>query len=366
MINLRTGIIVAVALLSVFAIREYSIRSCMSSVQEPETGHQARILVISRRGAIGEKELVARMKRSAPKVGVQLSAVKAEPSLLARMFFYRPVEAAIQSSRPDLILTLQPEIPYYGGAVNYLWISKGLHSLQVVDHNKNPFDGFLIPSLESENSEKMVDALPVGAPLGSWFAAASETKYRSSRRSNVFYCGVNSDSRRTSAPIVGLLRDLHVSQRLRAYGPKAAWRGFEGSYQGYIASNGVDIIERIRDCGIALVLHSDVHLKEGCISGRIFEAAAAGAVIISDAHPFVREVFGDNVFYLDVGQSEAALVAQMDEIRSQIERHPLRAEEMARACHQIVTADYTLEQQITNLVSFHEGLSCAAGITPDS
>ena len=63
--------------------------------------------------------------------------------------------------------------------------------------------------------------------------------------------------------------------------------------------DGVSIVNAIRSSGIALCLHRAEHRKVNCPSMRLFEAAAAGALIITDDFEFPRVWFRDSVLYVD-------------------------------------------------------------------
>lgn len=87
---------------------------------------------------------------------------------------------------------------------------------------------------------------------------------------------------------------------------------YERVYKGEIPYTSESIQDRIFDCGVCLVLHSDIHIKHEIPSGRIFEAAAAASVIISDMNPFVKKHFGDSVLYIDHTKSGELMFAEID------------------------------------------------------
>ena len=110
----------------------------------------------------------------------------------------------------------------------------------------------------------------------------------------------------------------------------------------------------MQECGIVLVLHSDKHLKGNAPTGRIFEAAAAGCVVISDRHPFVIQEFGDAVLYIDQEGAPEAICQQIQDHLTWIRSHPEKALEMASRCHRIFVSRFTLEKQLLHLKEIYE------------
>jgi spore maturation protein CgeB len=94
-------------------------------------------------------------------------------------------------------------------------------------------------------------------------------------------------------------------------------------------------------------MHRDTHLKAGAPSGRIFEAAAAAAVIISDKHPFVEKEFKNSVLYVD--QTRDDLFEQIDTHMRWIKENPEAAKTKALQAHKIFLEKFTLEEQLIRL-----------------
>ena len=125
-------------------------------------------------------------------------------------------------------------------------------------------------------------------------------------------------------------------------------------YMGSIPFDGTSVIDVLQKHGIVLVLHSEVHNREAIPSGRIFEAAAASTVIISDENPFVKKHFGDSVFYIDSSGSGESMFQQIQAHINTIFKNPEKAFEMAEKAHQIFVDNFTLERQLLNLKSMHK------------
>jgi len=112
----------------------------------------------------------------------------------------------------------------------------------------------------------------------------------------------------------------------------------------------------MQECGIVLILHSETHLKGNAPTGRIFEAAAASCVVISDRHPFVIQEFGDSVLYIDQDESAEEMARQIESHLGWIQSHPAAAQEMAEKCHRIFEERFTLEQQLLRLQTVYNNL----------
>ena len=81
--------------------------------------------------------------------------------------------------------------------------------------------------------------------------------------------------------------------------------------------DGVSMSTTMRLYGAVLAVSSPAHIRSRTSSSRVFEATAAGAPVISDANPHVRQLFGDAVYYFDGETSEqkaASIAARLKEI----------------------------------------------------
>ena len=120
-------------------------------------------------------------------------------------------------------------------------------------------------------------------------------------------------------------------------------------YMGSIPFDGTSVIDVLQRHGIALVFHSDIHNKELIPSSRVFEAAAASAVIISDENMFVKYHFGDSVFYIDTSASGESIFNQIQGHLNTISQDPKKALKMAKKAHQIFIKKFTMERQLMDL-----------------
>lgn len=125
-------------------------------------------------------------------------------------------------------------------------------------------------------------------------------------------------------------------------------------YMGSIPFDGVSVINILQQHGIVLVLHSDIHNKECIPSSRIFEAAAASTVIICDENNFVKEHFGDSVFYIDTTLPAKSIYKQILKHLQTIYRNPKKALEMAKTAHQIFVENFEMSDQLLKLEALNQ------------
>ncbi|SHF19263.1 phosphoglycerol transferase [Kaistia soli DSM 19436] len=162
------------------------------------------------------------------------------------------------------------------------------------------------------------------------------------------YVGVHWDGKRHS----GLLEQLHASGDIALYGPAGNWRGYEGSFRGEVPYDGISMQAALARHGIALCVHKDDHRAADTPSMRLFEAAAAGCLIITDEIPFAGRVLGDSVFRLDLTQAPEINAARVREIIAFANADPAAAGAMARRSHDILKRDFSLEDAVDRCCDF--------------
>jgi hypothetical protein len=173
---------------------------------------------------------------------------------------------------------------------------------------------------------------------------------------NLFYVGMNVEADFGNLRHGKLLKFLDTKKLISIYGAKKHfgyknWKGFK-CYKGEIPFDGKSIIKEMNNAGIVLALHHPIHNLEGYVSNRLFEAAAAGAVIISDENEFVRKYFSDTVYYIDIKQSEEEQNAQILKYLEEINLSPDKAYRMAKRSQEIFLEKFALDDQIENLIEF--------------
>lgn len=163
--------------------------------------------------------------------------------------------------------------------------------------------------------------------------------------SRLFYVGSNWDGRRYPT----LLRRLAEAGALALYGTAERWSHLPEAYQGPLPFDGRSVIEAAHHQGMGLCLHLPPHRAEGVPNMRVFELAAAGAVIIADRHPFIQEWFKDNVLYVDLEGGEEAGAEQILDRVAWTRAHPAQARAMAAATQDIFNRHLCLEALLSPL-----------------
>ena len=171
------------------------------------------------------------------------------------------------------------------------------------------------------------------------------------KKRKLFYAGINFERQLNKMRYGELLSRLDRTGDLQIYGPsevygrKNLWAGF-ASYQGEIPFDGKCVIEKISRAGVCLALNSPMHNDVGGVSNRIFEGAAAGAVIISDDNEYVHKYFGDSVFYIDKSASEKEASKRIADILKWINTHSEESYDMAYRSQKIFLEKLTLDQMV--------------------
>ncbi len=176
----------------------------------------------------------------------------------------------------------------------------------------------------------------------------------SSKPSSIFYAGINWEKlgkgKSRHQELLSLLDD---TGKLAIYGPRIfqgvnVWEDYK-SYKNEIPFDGVSMIKRISECGISLVLSSDAHKKSSLMSNRLFESAAAGAVIICDENPYAYNIFGDSLLYIDTRKPVDEQFRCILDHFTWIINNPSDAQQLAQKSQKIFLNDLTLDKQLSNL-----------------
>lgn len=161
----------------------------------------------------------------------------------------------------------------------------------------------------------------------------------------IFFSGTLWDERRGGADFKYMLKKLDEDGIAKFYGPPKLWEGYN-SYEGFLPYNVEEFLGAMKQAGIALVAHGVDHYNYSVPSSRVFEAAAASNIIISDGIQFVRDHFGDSVLYYDPTVSGEELYKQIKAHYNWIQEHPEEAAAMAKRSNEIFNEKFTLEQQL--------------------
>lgn len=170
--------------------------------------------------------------------------------------------------------------------------------------------------------------------------------------SRLFYIGSNWDGRRFPM----LLDRLARAGALALYGDPQRWAHLPDAYQGPLPFDGVSVIRAAHHWGMGLCLHLPQHRADGIPNMRIFELAAAGALIIADRHPFIEQWFGDAVLYVDATGGETAMADAILERVAWAAENPISARAMAQAAQAIFNRSLCLEALLAPLPSLLDRL----------
>jgi hypothetical protein len=190
------------------------------------------------------------------------------------------------------------------------------------------------------------------SPVSEWdfLPTAPRTEFRSPNLNDpsLFYAGVHWDGDRHGE----LINELCASVPVAFYGDPAKWARFGAAYKGFIPFDGSTIFDRINEAGIALCLHREEHLKNDLPSMRIFESAAAGAVIITENSTFSKRHFGNSVLYVDQNADTLQKVTQIHAHYAWIRSHPTEALDLAVKSHAIFNSNFVLDNLLKKLPDF--------------
>jgi Glycosyl transferase family 2/Glycosyl transferases group 1 len=175
---------------------------------------------------------------------------------------------------------------------------------------------------------------------------------------SLFYAGVHWDGPR-HGEFFATLRG-HIP--LRIYGDPQRWRHAGKDFAGALPFDGQSVVGAIRECGIALALHGSAHRAENIPSMRLFEAAAAGAVVISDRLEFAIKEFGDTLLYVDIDHGADVASRQVVEHVSWINANPERARSMAGRSQTVFNERFSLETILARLPAFVEEVRKSMGL----
>lgn len=181
----------------------------------------------------------------------------------------------------------------------------------------------------------------------------------------LFYCGMNWEcvvaGALSGSRHQGLFRLLDNCGKVKFFGPnlikawgnKRPWAGYK-CYQHEIPFDGFSILKEINECGICLVLSSDIHRRAGAVTNRAYEACAAGAVMISDDNEFMLEHFKDAALFITYNKKNPQdTFNQIMEKYWWIVSHKGEALSLARRAQEIFRERFALDVQLKKVIENH-------------
>ena len=169
----------------------------------------------------------------------------------------------------------------------------------------------------------------------------------------IAYCGINWERlSKAKGRFDGLLTRLDTAGVLDIFGPEEVrgvrvWEGFKG-YKYSVPFDGQTLIRELSNSGAVLALSSEAHIRSGIMSNRLFEGAAAGALVFADQNPFVERFFKNEVVEVPMtpqGEPDPGFIISTLE---HFNRHPDQALEKARSLQAKFTEFYSLHKQLLN------------------
>jgi hypothetical protein len=276
--------------------------------------------------------------------------------------------ALVEKLNPHCILHFIIEKDYLiPGISNLLFVHFPLVLTDNTEGQKNfalmsRYDGyFLSPAMEKADAFRQFMASSGRKFFASpGYLSSRRTSFAATPKTKLFFCGDNWDDRKNEV-YFKLWRALSDTGYFEAYGPQDSWKDPLTqqpikAYEGRLPSTADAIYDKMLECGISLVIHGRIHMEGDCPSARIFEAAAASNVIISDELPFTQKHFGDSVLYVDTTKSAEEMFRTIDGHIRWILSHPQEAQELARRSHQIFCEKFALEDFMHDILDLYESV----------
>lgn len=165
------------------------------------------------------------------------------------------------------------------------------------------------------------------------------------------YCGINWE-RLSNKPgrFDHLLSPLDRAGVLDIFGPEIiqgtrVWEGFDG-YKREVPFDGKSLIREISMSGAVLALSSNAHLRSEVMTSRLFEGAAAGALVMADGNGFVERYFADVTVPIEITGEASKDGAKIIAALQHYNNNPDEAFKLAKALQDRYIDSYMLHKQL--------------------
>jgi glycosyltransferase involved in cell wall biosynthesis len=270
----------------------------------------------------------------------------------------------INQFNPDFVLVLHyrtPKLsgfPTYGCMWNPIQFSEDYEAFtqqEKLKENILSYDSYLSSSPQIDTwLNDILYGTNKNFFIAPFYTSCHQTKYQMPSLENprLFYAGINWDGQRFK----DLFRYLDTKDYMDIYGPKTSWEYLNHSYKGSLPFDGSSVLNALHKAGIGLCLHKDEHRKSATPSMRIFEIVASGAIAICEDHAFIKQSFGNSVFYIDPSLSAKEKSNQISKYVRWIQGNHQQALDMSAQAHKIFTEKYSLENLLLGILPHHQKL----------
>lgn len=309
-----------------------------------------------------EDECIARLKLAAQMLGVECVEIHPDGS-----FFSSPQEK-VSKQNVDFVIHLHYDTPKYYDAFSFvaLWNPlKFYHGwgYSRCSRNLTTHDDFLSCSsvAADDHVARMVrkSMTHIPAHFNLYHSTADIIYPPSVGDGKLFYIGINWEAvNGGKARHQEVLKCLDRTGLLNIYGPQnfqgvRVWKGYR-CYVKEVPFDGISVVEEISKASAALVLSSQAHRESRLMSSRLFEAIAAGTVVICDENYFAKKYFGDSLLYIDSRASVEQIVSDVTRHLGWVQTHQEQALDMVVKAQDIFRQQFSL---VRNLSDIYNGLS---------
>ena len=316
-------------------------------------------LVVSHNFFFNEELMAKRIALTAQQLGIDCLIVGEHNYSWVKRIFPNYSQFLLGRFKPEIVLSLHTGDMLYDKGQNYLAMTHNSDyyfqsHLSMQSENLIKFDGFLTSFPDTFRLSNLLNTYRESKRSIQWYPSCAKTDFVASSKRRLFYCGSNLIKTAYGDKYRRVFSQLDKNNYLRVYGKKSNWNHTPNGYRGLIKRDAYNIVNTMRRYGITLILHSPDEFIGKTPSQRIFEACAASTVLICDKHPFVEKEFQNSVLYVDTSLSPHEIYQQIDSHIQWIRNHPEEAHQLARQSHEIFINKFTLEEQISSLLKFHE------------